>query len=135
MASVLDIFSSVQLSIRRRLYGLPLFYGCTKRYTDTTIENVRFASDNGGDGALIAVPPYTCPPENDAERYFLDVADSTNLPLGTYNNAPRLRTDLQLETLLGIFRHRNYIVHKESTACVNQFAALLRAAPRRLYNV
>lgn len=108
---------------------MPFFYGCTGRCTDTTIENVRFAADNGADGALIAVPPYTCPPENDAERYFLDVADSTDLPLGTYNNAPRLRTDLQLETLLRIFRHPNYIVHKESTARVSQIAELLRAAP------
>ena len=119
----------VQTTKMKKTARMPFFYGCTGRCTDTTIENVRFAADNGADGALIAVPPYTCPPENDAERYFLDVADSTDLPLGTYNNAPRLRTDLQLETLLRIFRHPNYIVHKESTARVNQIAELLRAAP------
>jgi 4-hydroxy-tetrahydrodipicolinate synthase len=108
---------------------MPFFYGCTGRCTQTTIDNVKFAADNGADGALIAIPPYSCPPEHDAERYFLDVAESTNLPLGTYNNAPRLRTDLHLDTLLRVFNHPNYVVHKESTARVHQIAELLRAAP------
>jgi 4-hydroxy-tetrahydrodipicolinate synthase len=132
-ASVLSAEERREIVVRtakmKHTARMPFFYGCTGNCTDTTIANVRFAADNGADGALIAVPPYTCPPESDAERYFLDVADATDLPLGTYNNAPRLRTDLQVETLLRIFRHPNYIVHKESTARVNQVAELLRAAP------
>ncbi len=36
---------------------MPLFYGCTGNNTETTIENVRFAKDNGADGAILARPP------------------------------------------------------------------------------
>src|SRR3954454_20380383 len=34
--------------------GMPIFYGCTGNNTDATIANVRFAKDNGGDGAILA---------------------------------------------------------------------------------
>ncbi|MCA5967991.1 dihydrodipicolinate synthase family protein [Pseudomonas syringae pv. syringae] len=105
------------------------FYGCTGSNTDTTIKNVSFAAKNGADGGVISVPPYVSPSVNDAERYFLDVADSTTLPLGTYNNSPRLGTDMHWEQLLRIFEHPNYVVHKEATGRAEQMARLLRAKP------
>src|SRR5580693_3315977 len=49
---------------------------------EATIANVRFAGDNGADGAILAAPAYICAPEADIERFFLDVADATDLPLG-----------------------------------------------------
>jgi 4-hydroxy-tetrahydrodipicolinate synthase len=53
----------------------------------------------------------------------------TDLPLGIYNNPPRVKSDLHWEHLLRIFRHPNYVVHKESTARVGQVAQLLAARP------
>src|SRR5581483_12457784 len=32
--------------------NMPIFYGCTGNNTEATIANVRFAKDNGGDGAI-----------------------------------------------------------------------------------
>ena len=105
------------------------FYGCTGSNTETTIENVKFARANGADGAIIAAPAYICASEADAERFFLDVADASDLPLGIYNNPPRVKTDLHWENLLRVFRHPNYVVHKESTARVGQVAQVLAARP------
>lgn len=105
------------------------FYGCTGSDTETTIENVKFARANGADGAILAAPAYICASEADAERFFLDVADASDLPLGVYNNPPRLKTDLHWENLLRIFRHPNYVIHKESTTRVGQVAQLLAAKP------
>ena len=34
------------------------FYGCTGNNTESTVANVRFAKDNGGDGAILAAPAY-----------------------------------------------------------------------------
>src|SRR6516165_9674672 len=59
---------------------MPIFFGCTANNTETTIANVRFAKDNGADGAILAAPAYICAPEVDIERFFLDVADATDLP-------------------------------------------------------
>ncbi len=108
---------------------MPIFFGCTGNNTETTIANVRFAKDNGADGAILAAPAYICAPEADIERFFLDVADATDLPLGIYNNPPRVKSDLGWEHLLRIFKHPNYVVHKESTARVGQVAQVLAGNP------
>lgn len=105
------------------------FYGCTGNNTEATIENVRFARANGADGAILAAPAYICASEADAEQFFLEVADATDLPLGIYNNPPRVKTDLHWDHLLRIFRHPNYVVHKESTTRVGQVAQVLAAQP------
>ncbi|HWM82500.1 MAG TPA: 4-hydroxy-tetrahydrodipicolinate synthase [Pseudolabrys sp.] len=106
---------------------MPIFFGCTSNNTDATIENVKFAKDNGADGAILAAPAYICAPESDIERFFLDVADATDLPLGIYNNPPRVKSDLHWDNLIRIFKHPNYVVHKESTARVGQVAQVLAA--------
>ncbi|MFE0017309.1 4-hydroxy-tetrahydrodipicolinate synthase family protein [Mesorhizobium sp. NPDC059054] len=108
---------------------MAIFYGCTGNNTDTTIANVRFARDNGADGAILAAPSYICAPESDIESFFLEVADATDLPLGVYNNPPRVKTDLHWEQLLRIFKHPNYVIHKESTARVGQVAQVLAGRP------
>jgi 4-hydroxy-tetrahydrodipicolinate synthase len=114
---------------RMKTGRMRFFYGCTGGSTESTIANVRFARDHGADGAILAAPPYICASEDDIERFFLEVADASDLPLGIYNNPPRVGTDLGWERLLRIFRHPSYVVHKESTARVAQVAQVLAARP------
>jgi 4-hydroxy-tetrahydrodipicolinate synthase len=78
---------------------------------------------------VVAAPAYVCASEDDAERFFLDVAEATDLPLGLYNNPPRVKTDLRAEQLVRIFEHPRYVVHKESTGRVGQVAQVLAARP------
>ncbi len=108
---------------------MPIFFGCTGNNTDSTIAGVRFARDNGADGAILAAPAYICASEAEIEKFFLDVADASDLPLGIYNNPPRVKTDLHWDNLKRLFRHPNYVVHKESTARVGQVAQVLAARP------
>ncbi|HSV44983.1 MAG TPA: 4-hydroxy-tetrahydrodipicolinate synthase, partial [Ramlibacter sp.] len=114
---------------RMKTGKMKFFYGCTGNNTDTTSDYLRFAKANGADGAILAAPSYICGPESDIEDYFLEVADATDLPLGLYNNPPRVKTDLHWDSLLRIFKHPNYVVHKESTTRVGQVAQVLRGAP------
>lgn len=108
---------------------MKLFYGCTGNNTDSTIDYLKFAHANGADGAILAAPAYICASEADTEAYFLEVADATDLPLGIYNNPPRVKSDLHWDQLLRIFKHPNYVVHKESTTRVGQVAQVLRGRP------
>lgn len=108
---------------------MKLFYGCTGNNTETTMDYLRFARGNGADGAILAAPAYICASESDIESYFLEVADATDLPLGIYNNPPRVKSDLHWDQLLRIFKHPNYVVHKESTTRVGQVAQVLYGAP------
>ncbi len=114
---------------RMKTGRMRFFYGCTGGSTEATIANVRFAREHGADGAILAAPPYICASEDDVERFFLEVADAADLPLGIYNNPPRVGTDLGWERLLRLFRHPCYVVHKESTARVAQVAQVLAARP------
>jgi len=107
--------------------GMPFFYGCTGNNTDSTIANLKFARDNGADGAILAAPSYICAPEEDLVAFFLEVADATDLPLGIYNNPPRVKSDMHWDQLIRIFKHPNYVVHKESTTRVGQVAQILAA--------
>ena len=106
-----------------------MFYGCTGNNTQTTIEQVKFAQANGADGAILAAPSYICASEADIEAYFLEVADATELPLGIYNTPPRVKSDLNWDQLLRIFKHPSYVVHKESTTRVGQVAQVLAGRP------
>ena len=63
------------------------------------------------------------------EQVIENVADAVDLPLGIYNNPPRVKTDLHWDQLLRLFRHPNIVIHKESTARVGQMAQILAAAP------
>lgn len=116
-------------TVKLRPDGMVFFYGCTGAATDEVIANVRFAQANGADGAIIAPPAYICAPEADIEQFYLEVADAVDLPLGIYNNPPRVRTDLHWDQLLRLFRHPNIVIHKEATARVGQVAQILAANP------
>ncbi len=109
--------------------NMKFFYGCTGNNTQTTIDYLKFALANGADGSILAAPAYICAPEDAIEDYFLEVADATDLPLGIYNNPPRVKSDLHWDHLLRIFKHPNYVIHKESTTRVGQVAQVLRAHP------
>jgi 4-hydroxy-tetrahydrodipicolinate synthase len=108
---------------------MKFFYGCTGNTPGQVIDNVKWVKANGGDGAIIAAPPYICAPEDDIEGFYMEVADASDLPLGIYNNPPRVKTDLHWDHLLRIFRHPNYVIHKESTTRVGQVAQVLAAKP------
>ena len=74
--------------------------GCTGPSTQQTIGYVEYASKEGADGAIIAAPPYICAPDEDITDYFLEVADASNIPIGIYNNPPRVKTDLAHTSIL-----------------------------------
>ncbi len=114
-------------TMKFRTDAMPFFYGCTGNSTEAAIENVRHAAAEGADGAIIAVPSYICPSEEDSVRYFLDIADASTIPIGIYNNPPRVKTDLSAQAILRLAEHPNIVVNKESTARVAQISHLCAA--------
>ena len=105
------------------------FYGCAGNNTDSTIENLKYAKSEGADGAILAAPSYICANEDDLEYFFMEAADSVDLPMGIYNNPPRVKSDLGHEVLLRLFEHPNYVIHKEATGRVGQVGKILQARP------
>ena len=108
---------------------MEFWYGCSGPSTEQTIKYVEYAGKEGADGAIIAAPPYICAPDDDITEYFLEVADASNIPIGIYNNPPRVKTDLQHTSILRLAEHPNIIVNKESTARVGQIAQTISGNP------
>lgn len=108
---------------------LALYYGCTGNNTETTVDMVRFAKGEGADGAIIAAPAYICASNEAITDYAEEVCDAVDLPIGFYNNPPRVKTDLHWDNLLKLAKHPNMVVLKESTTRVGQVAQMCAAKP------
>jgi 4-hydroxy-tetrahydrodipicolinate synthase len=108
---------------------MKLFFGCTGASTQATISYLKHAKASGADGAILAAPSYICAPEDDIEAYFAECADAVSLPIGIYNNPPRVKSDLHWDHLLRLLKHENIVVLKESTTRVGQVAQVLAARP------
>jgi 4-hydroxy-tetrahydrodipicolinate synthase len=119
----------VRETMRHRQPGMPQWYGCTGATTEATIAYVRQAAAEGADGAVIAAPSYICAPNADIVRFFLDVADASPIPIGVYNNPPRVKTDLEVADILRLAEHPRIAVLKESTARVGQVGQVCAAGP------
>lgn len=117
----------VRRTMAARKSGMQHWYGCTGPTTEATIAYVRQAAAEGADGAVVAAPSYICAPEADILRFFLDVADASPIPIGIYNNPPRVKTDLGVEAMLELTAHPNVAVLKESTSRVGQVGRVCAA--------
>ena len=129
MLSADERHAIVSETMRQKQPGLEMWYGCTGPTTEATIDYVAQAAGEGADGAVIAAPAYICAGNEDIVDYFLEVADASTIPLGIYNNPPRVKTDLTAEEILAIAEHPNVRVLKESTGRVAQVAQIARAKP------
>ncbi len=129
MLSQAERHAIVTNTVQLRREGMEMWFGCTGPTTEATIDYVRQAAAEGADGAILAAPPYISAGTGDIVRFFLDVADASPIPLGIYNNPPRVKTDLTADDVLTIAKHPNVLVLKESTSRVGQVAQIARAEP------
>ncbi|MCP5025109.1 MAG: 4-hydroxy-tetrahydrodipicolinate synthase [Actinomycetia bacterium] len=129
MLSVEERHEIVSRTMEFRQGDMKQYYGCTGPHTQATIDYVSQAATAGADGAIIAAPAYISTSTDDIVEYCLEVADTSSIPLGFYNNPPRVGTDLGVDDILRLADHENIAVLKESTTRVAQIAQLCAAAP------
>lgn len=129
MLSAQERHTIVETTMGMRHRDMEMWYGCTGPTTETTIAYVAQAAAAGADGAIIAAPAYISAGTEDIVRFFLDVADASDIPLGIYNNPPRVKTDLTADDVLTLAKHPNILVLKESTSRVAQVAQVASADP------
>jgi 4-hydroxy-tetrahydrodipicolinate synthase len=119
----------VERTIGYRPDGVEMWYGATGATTEATIGYARQAAECGADGVIVAAPPYITADNESIVQYFLDVAEASQVPIGIYNNPPRVKTDLGPEDILRVAAHLNVTVIKESTKRSGQVAEVARAKP------
>lgn len=119
----------VRETMKMKTGKMQFWYGCTGPTTEATIAYVKQAASEGADGAIIAAPAYICASNEDIVQFALEVADASPIPIGYYNNPPRIKTDLTAADLIRLAEHPNIVVNKESTTRVGQIAQLCAAKP------
>lgn len=119
----------IRETVKMKTGGMAFYYGCSGNNTESTIDFVRYAKEEGGDGAIIAAPSYICAPNDAIVDYVWEVCDAVDFPIGFYNNPPRVKTDLHWDDLLKLAEHPNMVVLKESTTRVGQVAQVCAAKP------
>jgi 4-hydroxy-tetrahydrodipicolinate synthase len=117
----------VSRTVKMRQGTMELWFGCTGNNTASTIKQVKHASAEGADGVVVTVPSYVVPSEEEAVRFFLDVADAATVPVGIYNNPTRVKTDLSAAAMVRIAEHPNIVLLKEATSRGDQIARIARA--------
>jgi len=104
---------------------MQLWFGCTGANTDLTLATVRHACAEGADGIVVTIPGYVVPSEREAVEYFTEIADTSSVPVGIYNNPTRVKTDLGYEAMIELAAHDNVVLLKEATSRGNQIAQCL----------
>ena len=117
----------ISKTVKFKKADMLLFYGCTGNTSRETMNMVHYATKEGADGAIVTVPSYICPPVEDAVQYFLEIADTSEIPIGIYNNPGRVGTDLPAEAIIRLADHPNIVVDKEAMARPGQIAQVAAA--------
>lgn len=81
--------------------------------TAHTAELARAAERAGADGLLVVAPYYSRPPQDAIEAHFLEIADSTGLPLALYDIPARTGTRIEPDTLLRLAEHPGIVAVKD----------------------
>lgn len=81
--------------------------------TAHTAELARAAEKAGADGLLVTAPYYSLPPQDAIEAHFLEVANTTGLPLVLYDIPSRTGTRIAPDTLLRLAEHPAIVAVKD----------------------
>lgn len=92
--------------------------------TAATIQETRAAASCGVDACLVVTPYYNRPTQEGLYQHYKAVADSTELPIFTYNVPRRTGCDLQPATMARLAEVKNIIGIKEATGDLVRVAAL-----------
>jgi 4-hydroxy-tetrahydrodipicolinate synthase len=99
---------------------IPVFVGTTCSNTQDTIEMTKYAQTIGADGALMVMPSYIKPPQDDLYNFLKTVADQVDIPIAVYNNPTRVGVNIKPETALKMINIKNIVALKEAMPDVSQ---------------
>jgi 4-hydroxy-2-oxoglutarate aldolase len=109
----------------------PMIAGTGRESTRATIAATRRAAAAGADAALVRTPSFFKPQMNaDAfERYYLEVADASPVPVLLYNVTVYTGVNLVPDVVAKLAEHRNIVGIKESGSDIGQVAEYVSRTP------
>jgi 4-hydroxy-tetrahydrodipicolinate synthase len=93
---------------------IPVLMGTTCCNTIESVNLTLFAQECNAYGALMVVPGYVRPPQDDILTFFKTVASSVNIPIAVYNNPTRVGVAITAQTAVHLAEIPNVVALKEA---------------------
>lgn len=94
-----------------------------------TSENIQKAAGAGADAVLVVTPYYNKPTREALRKYFLNLADHSELPIVLYHIPSRCGVGIPVDLVLDLARHERIISIKEAGGDVPRSGEIARRAP------
>ena len=101
-----------------------LILGTGTNDTRVATAHTKFAERLGCDGVLLVTPYYNKGTETGIEKHYLNIADSTDLPIIVYNVPSRTGVNLGINLLDRLADHPNIVGIKEASDSVDRLVNL-----------
>ncbi|MCH4543008.1 dihydrodipicolinate synthase family protein [Ochrobactrum sp. POC9] len=100
--------------------------------TEGAIEQARLYKKIGADGIVGVLESYFPLSEQEVRNYFLDIANSVDLPIVVYTNPNFQRTDLSIDTISTIADHRNIVGLKDASTNTGRLLSIINRCEGKL---
>ncbi|WP_376691301.1 4-hydroxy-tetrahydrodipicolinate synthase [Wenzhouxiangella sp. EGI_FJ10409] len=115
----------IRRTVEQAAGRVQVWAGTGSNNTQQAIRTTREAQEAGADGVLVVTPYYNKPSQAGLERYFREIAESTDLPIIVYNIKGRTAVNVETETLAEIARIPNVIAVKEASGDIGQMTDVI----------
>ncbi|MBQ4637759.1 MAG: 4-hydroxy-tetrahydrodipicolinate synthase [Clostridia bacterium] len=119
----------VEFTVNRVAGRIPVIAGTGTNDTKRAIWLSDRAKESGADALLVVTPYYNKCSQRGLIKYYLDIADSTDLPIIAYNVPSRTAVNLLPASFARIAEHPNVVGIKEACGEISQIMDLMRLCP------
>jgi 4-hydroxy-tetrahydrodipicolinate synthase len=104
------------IKVVRRVVGdnIKIIAGAGNNETSHSVEQAKNAAKAGADGLLVVTPYYNKPPQAGIQAHFTAMADATDLPLMMYDIPGRTGIEIESDTIVKLFEHKNIAALKDA---------------------
>ncbi len=120
----------IRYTVEKVAGRVQVWAGTGSNNTRQAIRTTGEAEAAGADGVLVVTPYYNKPSQAGLQRYFREIAESTDLPIIVYNIKGRTAVNVETDTLAGIAEIPNVIAVKEASGDIGQMADVLERVSR-----
>jgi 2-dehydro-3-deoxy-D-pentonate aldolase len=104
---------------------VPVLVGITDTAIFDTLRLADLAFEAGADAVVLAPPFYYHVEQDELSDYFLEVADSIQLPLYLYNMPSRTNINIEVNTVADVAKHPNILGIKDSSGDLMYIQSLI----------
>lgn len=114
----------LEFVIKHNPQKLPIVYGIGGNNTVHVIETIEKTNLDNVDAILSVSPYYNKPTQAGIIQHFVNIADTSPIPIILYNVPSRTGSNMTAETTIELSKHKNIIGIKEASGNVEQAMAI-----------